>query len=153
MEERVKTKSKKQKKVEKGKNPSEYVPGVIRMNIALWIIQIILGIKLITVSFTHGLGQSKPTMQEAIEKMGRLARPLLVISSVCTFIGTLGLILPGIIGLSSWITPVTAGFLASMLLCSLFFHVRAREKPKIFVSIVLCVFAVFVAYGRWALVP
>jgi len=48
------------------------------MNIALWIIQIILGIKVIIVSYTHGLRQSKPTtqeatqeaMQEAMQKMG-----------------------------------------------------------------------------------
>jgi hypothetical protein len=36
-----------------------------------------------------------------------------------------------------------------ILLFSIFFHVRSREKPKIFVSVILFAFAVFVAYGRW----
>ena len=123
------------------------------MNIALWLIQIILSIKLLTVSFTHGLRQSMPTMQEAMPKLGRLARPLLYLIAACTLLGTLGLTLPGAVGSAAWVTPVTAGSMAVMLLISIFFHVKAREKPKIFVSIVLFAFAVFVAYGRWVLAP
>jgi hypothetical protein len=38
-------------------------------------------------------------------------------------------------------------------LFSIFFHVKSREKPKIFVSVILFAFAVFVAYERWVLVP
>ena len=123
------------------------------MNIALWIIQIILGIKLITVSYTHGLRQSQPTMQEAIQKMGKFSQPLLSIIAVCTFIGTIGLILPGVLDSSTWMTPVTAVILSIMLLFSIFFHVKYREKPNIFVSVILFAFAAFVAYGRWVLVP
>jgi hypothetical protein len=123
------------------------------MNLVLWIIQIILGIKLISVSYTHGLRQSQPTMQAAIQKMGKLSQPLLVIIAVGTFIGTIGLILPGVLGLPAWITPVTAVILSIMLLFSIFFHVKYREKPKIFVSVVLFAFAALVAYGRWVLVP
>jgi membrane-bound acyltransferase YfiQ involved in biofilm formation len=92
-------------------------------------------------------------MQAAIQKMGKLSQPLLVIIAICTFIGTLGLILPGVLGLPTWITPVMAVILSIMLLSSIFFHVRYREKPKIFVSVILFVFAALVAYGRWALVP
>jgi ATP/ADP translocase len=125
----------------------------MNINTALWIIQIILGIKLITVSWTHGLRQSQPTMQEAIQKMGRFSKPLLYIVAICTFIGTVGLILPGVLGSSTWITPVTALILSIMLLISILFHIKYREMPKIFVSIVLFAFAIFVAYGRWALVP
>jgi len=125
----------------------------MNINTALWVIQIILGIKLITVSYTHGLRQSQPTMQEAIQKMGGFSRPLLYTVALCTFIGTVGLTLPGVLGLSTWITPVTALILSFMLLFSMFFHIKYREKPKIFVSIVLFAFAIFVAYGRWALVP
>lgn len=123
------------------------------MNIAVWIIQIILGIKLITVSYTHGLRQSQPTMQETIHKMGKFSPPLLYLIAVCTFIGTLGLILPGLLGWSTWITPVTAAIMAMMLLFSIFFHLKSREKPKFFVSVILFAFAVFVAYGRWVLFP
>jgi hypothetical protein len=122
------------------------------MNTALWIIQIILAIKLINAAFTHGFRQSMPSMQEAIEKNGKGVRPILSVVAAGTFLGALGLILPGVLGASNWITAGTAALLACMLLFSLFFHMRGRKKPKIFVSAVLFVFAAFVAYGRWAII-
>jgi hypothetical protein len=125
----------------------------MKMNIVLWVIQIILAIKLITVSYTHGIRQNQPTMQAAIQKMGKLPQPLLQIIAVCTFIGCIGLMLPGILGLSTRITPVTAAILSILLLISIFFHIKCREKPNIFVSVILFAFAAFIAYGRWVLVP
>jgi hypothetical protein len=124
-----------------------------KMNIALWVIQIILGIKLITVSYTHGLRQSQPTLQTAIQKLGKFSQPLLHIIAVCTFILTIGLILPGLLGKAAWMTPAAAVASAVMLLGSVFFHIKSREKPKIFVSVVLFFFAAFIAYGRWVLAP
>jgi len=122
------------------------------MDMALWIIQIILSIKLLTVSYTHGLRQSQPTMQEAIQKMGKFSQPLLYIISACTFIGAVILALAGVLGLSTQVISITAVIMSIMLLLSIFFHVKSREKPKILVSIVLFLFAVFVAYGRWLFV-
>jgi hypothetical protein len=123
------------------------------MNVALWIIQIILGIKLMTVSYTHGFRQSQPAMQEAMQKIGKFSQPILYFIAICTVIGSIGLILPGVIGAFARITSVTAGILSLLLLISIFFHIRCRERPKIFVSVILFAFAVFVAYGRWAPVP
>ncbi|MGC1376338.1 MAG: DoxX family protein [Anaerolineales bacterium] len=123
------------------------------MDIALWIIQAILGIKLASVAFTHGLRHSMPTMQAAIQKLGKSSVPLLYGIAVCTLLGAAGLILPGLLGASNRITSVTAGIMAFLLLLSIFFHVRSREKPNIFVSVILFIFAAFVAYGRWALIP
>jgi uncharacterized membrane protein (UPF0136 family) len=123
------------------------------MDMTLWAIQIILSIKLITVSFTHGLPQSQPTIQEAIQKLGKFSRPLLFIISVCTFIGAVILALAGVLRLPNSVISITAIIMAIMLLFSIFFHVKSREKPKIFVSVVLLVFAAFVAYGRWELYP
>ena len=123
------------------------------MNIALWIIQIILSIKLMSVSYTHGLRQSKPTMQDAIHKLGKISKPILTFVAIITFLGAVGLILPGILGLPNGIIVITAGILCVFLLVSLFFHLKSREKPRIFVSIVLFALAAFVAYGRWVFIP
>lgn len=123
------------------------------MNTALWALQLILGIKLLSVSYTHGLRPSQPTMQDAIRKMGLLARPLHSAIALVAFLGTLGLILPGALKMPAQVISVTAGLLAVLLLSSIFFHVRSREKPNIFVSVILFVFAVLIAYGRWPFVP
>jgi hypothetical protein len=123
------------------------------MNVAIWIIQILLGIKLISVSYTHGLRQTQPTMRQAIQKMGKFSQQLLYISATGAFIGSVGLILPAALGLSTWITPVTAVILSIMMLFSIIFHIKCREKPNIIASVILGALAVFVAYGRWVLAP
>lgn len=123
------------------------------MNTILWIIQIILGIKLITVTFTHGFRQSASSMQDAMQRMGKGSQPLHYIIALCTFIGTLGLILPGLLGSPAWIVPAMAVVMSIMLLASIFFHVKFREKPQVFVSVILFALAAFVAYGRWVLAP
>lgn len=125
----------------------------MNLHTILWALQIILGIKMLNVSYSHGLRHSQPEMQEAIQKMGGFSRPVLYAVSACTLIGTVGLILPGIVESIDWITPFTAVLLSAMLLVSIFLHVRAPSKPRIFVSAILLAFAVFIAYGRWILVP
>ena len=123
------------------------------MTTVLWILQIILGIKLLSVSYTHGLRQSQPTMQDAIQRMGKLAGPLHHTIAFLAFVGAMGLTLPGVLSLSFWIIPVTALLLSILLLASVFFHVKSREKPNIFVSVILFAFAAFIAYGRWGFTP
>ena len=120
------------------------------IQIVLWGLQIILGIKLLTVTVTHGFGQSKPTLQEAIQKMGRLARPMLALAACAAFLAAAGLILPGLLHLSTRLTLLAAGLTAALLAGSLFFHLRARQEPKVFVSLVLLVFALVVLWGRWS---
>jgi len=123
------------------------------MNTVLWIVQIILAIKLLSVSYTHAFRQSLPTMQAAIQKLGRFSRPILFLVAIATFVGALGLILPGVLRASHFITALTAASLSLILLVSLFFHIKSREKPQIFVSLVLFALAAFAAYGRGVLIP
>jgi hypothetical protein len=123
------------------------------MNIALWVIQAILAIKLITAAFSHGLPQTKPAMQQAIAKMGPGARFWHILVSILSIVAAAGLILPGLLGFWPKITVWSASVTALMMLASIYFHVKFREKPKVFVSIILFAFAVFIAYGRFVLSP
>lgn len=123
------------------------------MNVFLWILQSILAIKFISVAFTHGLRQDQDAMQQGIQKMGAVTRPLLSVFAVLLFVACFGLILPGVLGFLSWLTPFTAAVLSAMLLLSIPLHIKCREKPKIFASIILFVLSAFVAFGRWVLAP
>lgn len=87
-----------------------------------------------------------------MKRWGRSPRPILTLVALTTFAGSLGLILPGVLGFFPRIIPVTAGILCLLLLVSLFLHVRSREKPKVFVSVVLSDLTAFVAWGRWAII-
>jgi hypothetical protein len=123
------------------------------MNIALWVIQAILAIKLITAAFSHGLPQTKPAMQQAIDKMGTGARFWHILVSILSIVVAACLILPGLLGFWTLITVWAALLAALMMLGSIYFHVRFRDKPMVFVSIILFAFAVFIAYGRLILSP
>jgi hypothetical protein len=123
------------------------------MNIFLWALQVILSIKLLDVAYKHGLRRGMPTMQDAIGRLGAAAPLLLTIFAVCALLGVAGLLLPGLLSLPAILTPTSALFVAVLLLISIYFHLRSRDKPKIFVSLVLLAFALFIAYGRYALAP
>ena len=105
------------------------------MDLALWAIQIILSIKLITVSYTHGLRQSQPTMQEAIQKLGKFSQPLLYIISVCTFIGAGIIGLASVLGSSTWLIPITAVIMSHHAVVLNFLPYQRLVKNPRFLSV------------------
>jgi VIT1/CCC1 family predicted Fe2+/Mn2+ transporter len=123
------------------------------MSTLLWILQIILCIKFVSMAFTHLFRRAKPEMQQAMRKMGTAAPVLLTLAGLGAFLGGLSLVLPVVIGSMAWLVPWVAALLAGMSLLSIAFHVIARESPKVWVSLILFALAAFVAYGRWLIVP
>ena len=123
------------------------------MNILIWIVQIILAIKLITVTITHGFRQSQPKMDEAIQKLGIWSRPLHILIAGLAFVGSAGLVVPSGLGVLPWIPVGTSAAVVILMLVSIPFHIRSRETPNVFASLILAALATFAAYGRWVLVP
>jgi hypothetical protein len=119
----------------------------------LWALQIILGIKLLSVAFTHGLRQGQPTMQQARRKLGAAAEPLHVITSIAALVLAAGFVLPAATAGLSAVAPLAAAATAAMMLASIALHVTARETPNVPVSLVLLATAAFVAYGRCVFAP
>lgn len=123
------------------------------MNIVLWIVQAILAVKCLSTAFVHGLRQDKQEMREGIQKMGRVARPLLFTAAFFLLLGSVGLVAPALADLPGWLAPVSAGGLGVMMLASIPLHLKGREKAKIFADVILFVLCAFVAYGRWVIAP
>ena len=123
------------------------------MGTLLWILQAILCIKFISVAYTHGLRRYNIEMEQAKQKMGIAARPLLALVTLGMFLGGLSLVLPAVSGSLVWLVPWAAALLAGMLLLSIGFHIATRETPKIWVSLILFGLTAFVAYGRWMIAP
>ena len=123
------------------------------MNIALWVVQIILALKFISTAYTHGLGAGRASMQRGVQRLGGAAQPLLIAVGVLTFLGALGLILPGVTNVLTWITPWSAALLALLILAAIGLHFACRERPNVVPGVVLFALAAFVAYGRWVLAP
>jgi hypothetical protein len=117
------------------------------MNILLWALQIILAIKLLTVTFNHGLRPDPIKMQRGRDRFGHAVRPLLLTISGLTFLTALGLVLPATRDYLPYVASVTALFMVT----ATGFHIRCRETPKVWVTLLLFGLAAFLAYGRFYL--
>jgi hypothetical protein len=133
-------------------HPSGY-PEEENMNTILWVLQIILCIKFLSVAYSHGLQQNNSNMRQSIIKIGKNGLILHKLFSVIIFIVSIMIILPGVLGMNNWITVYVALILAILILLSIGIHVLSREKPLIFADIILLAIAAFVVYGRWMLIP
>ena len=119
------------------------------MNTLFWALQIILVIKLLTVTFNHGLHPDPVKMQRGRDRFGAAAKPLLTTISLLTLLTGLGLVLP----IANGFLPWTASATALMMLVATGFHLRCREEPKVWVSLILFALAAILAYGKWGMSP
>lgn len=122
------------------------------MNIILWVIQAFLAIAFLMVGFlkstqpVNKLASTLPWVRDV-----RAVWPRFI--GICEVLGAIGLVLPGITHIQTWLTIVAAGGLAMIMIDAALFHRRRHEYPMIAVNAVLFVLAVLVVYGRWVLVP
>jgi VIT1/CCC1 family predicted Fe2+/Mn2+ transporter len=123
------------------------------VNTVLWILQIALCLKFVSVTYTHGFRTNQAKWQQGMQRIGAAARPLLIFIALCAFLGGLGLILPAATGILTWLTPLAAALLALMMLLAIGFHVACRETPNIVAGLVLFALAALVSYGRWVIAP
>ena len=118
------------------------------MNIALWIIQILLAL----IFLIHGWMMVKTT-DTAPQPM--LAYFLAIPLSLRRFIGAaeilaaLGLVLPALTGTLPWLTPLAAAGLVIIMIGAVIFHILRKEYPNVVFNLILLVLAAFVAYGRF----
>jgi len=68
-------------------------------------------------------------------------------------LGALGLILPAVTGILPVLTPLAATGLALTMVGAAITHIRRGEYSGVLMNLVLLLLAVFVAYGRFVLLP
>jgi uncharacterized membrane protein YphA (DoxX/SURF4 family) len=119
------------------------------MNIALWIIQVLLALLFLFA------GVMKFVMP--IEEMTRqmpVALPGLFLQfiGVCEMLGGLALILPGLLRVKTWVTPLAAAGLLIIMIGATAISLKIGVAAAFF-PLVSGLLAAFVAYGRWRLAP
>jgi hypothetical protein len=102
-----------------------------------WALQIILAVKFISSAFIHAFRQDKPTLQYSIQKMGPKSKPILAVISVLLALDAVFLILPRVLGWNPLLTIYAAALGALLMLGSIVFHLKYRETPKVWVSIII----------------
>lgn len=119
------------------------------MNIALWIIQVLLALLFL---FAGGVKLIMPI--EEMTKQMPVAIPGLFLRfiGVCEVLGGLGLILPGLLRIKTWLTPLAAAGLVILMIGATAFSLKIGVTAAI-LPLVTGLLAAFVAYGRWRLAP
>lgn len=121
------------------------------MNLALWIVTILLAVVLFISSAKLVLPKSKMlsiagTVGAWIEDFSpRQIKAL----GVADLLGAIGLILPAVVGIAEFMVPVTAVCVAALFTGAIIVRVR-RGQPKTAIGdAVYLIIAVFIAVGRF----
>ena len=122
------------------------------MNSALWTVQALLALLFL---FVGGMKLVLPI--EVLTSMGppnQVQLPGLFIKfiGVCEVLGALGLILPGIFRVKTWLTPLAAAGLVIIMIGAAALSLKLGlgvALPPVVVGLLLA----FVSYGRWRVAP
>jgi uncharacterized membrane protein YphA (DoxX/SURF4 family) len=122
------------------------------MNIVLWVVQILLALGF---AMAGAMKVSQP-IEKLAQRMGWVndfAPQVVRLIGALEILGAIGLILPAITGIWSWLTPVAAVGLVLTMVGAMITHVRRGEYPNLGVNLVLLVLAVVVVFGRFVVAP
>lgn len=117
------------------------------MNIALWIVQIILGVAFLMFGSMKAFQYEKA--KAGMPWVKDSSKGLVVFIGVSELLGGLGLILPSLTGILTWLTPLAAIGLAVIMVLAAAFHAKRKENQAIGMNVIILLLSLFVAYGRW----
>jgi putative oxidoreductase len=119
------------------------------MNIALWILQILLA----TLFLWHGWLFVAPPAAVLEVMNAQFAPWFRIFVGVAETLAAVGLILPSLTRVQPWLTPLAATGLALVTMSATTLHLTRGEITTAMTTVVLFSLASIVAYGRWKLKP
>lgn len=126
------------------------VPGAVGLNAFVWFIQIFLAIQYL---FHGWIFISPPAaMAEAMAGMG-LHPGFRQFIGIAEVLASVGLVLPGLTRILSWLTPLAALGLTIVMASATIFHINRNEVPNAISAANMLVLVAITAYLRWKVVP
>ena len=122
------------------------------MGVALWAIQGLLAVAFLGAG-TMKLSQPKEKLAANMGWVEDFSQPAVRLIGAVEVLGAIGLMLPALTGILSWLTPLAALGLVLTMVGAALTHLRRKEYGNIAVNVVLLVLAAFVAYGRFFVLP
>ena len=122
------------------------------LNKALWTAQVILGIIFIMAGMMKSalpidqLSLSVPWVKDVPQALVRFI-------GISELLGALGLLLPGVLRIKPRFTPYAASGLLTIQVFAMIFHFSRGEYGSIGFNLILALFAVFIAWGRFKRLP
>lgn len=119
------------------------------MNIALWILQVLLAAQFLF----HGWLFVNPPA-ELVDIMNASFSPAFrIFLGIAELLAGVAMILPGITRLLTWTTPLAAAGLMIVTASACVLHLTRGEGSSALITAILFVMAAFVAYARWRVKP
>jgi len=119
-------------------------------NTVLWIVQGLLAVMFL---FAGGskLAMSAGQMTEQANTVGGLQPPIAFIRfiGVCEVLGAIGVVVPWLTGIRPGLTPLAATGLVIIMIGATVVNLTTTIPAIAILTVILGVFAAFVAYGRW----
>ena len=120
------------------------------MNIALWIIQVLLSLLFL---FAGAMKFVLPVAEMNRQAPVVLPGLLLHFIGACEILGGLGLILPALLRIKPGLTPLAAAGLAIITLGATVITMKGGAIAMAAFPFVVCLLSIFVAYSRWRVAP
>jgi uncharacterized membrane protein YphA (DoxX/SURF4 family) len=118
------------------------------MNIALWVLQVLLAFFFIFHAFLL-FRPSPERLQSGMKYILEMGASLRMFAAVAEGLAGICLVLPALLRILPWLTPTAAAGLVVLMVGAIVFHVRRREYPNIGLNAILGVLAAIVAWGRF----
>ena len=116
-----------------------------------WVFSIVLSVVFLITGVNRAFRYEKS--RDLFPWVKDVPRALVQAIGIAEILGALGLILPVVTGIYSWLTPVAAAALALLMFMAAMFHAQRREKAEAALNVLLLIMLVFIAYIRWPLMP
>ena len=123
------------------------------MNIVLWILQVLLALLFLFAGGTKLVMSAEALTQPTTPNQVMLPVMFIRFIGVCEFLGGLGLVLPGLLKIRQYLTPLAALGLAIIMIGAVVFTVLGGAIPVALVNLVIVLLLLFIAYARWRVVP
>jgi uncharacterized membrane protein YphA (DoxX/SURF4 family) len=118
------------------------------MNGALWTVQVLLAVAFLGAGLLK-VGMPRDQLRERMAWVDDFSAGLVKFIGVTQILGALGLILPGVTGIATVLTPLAALGLAITMALAAIVHIRRSEVALIVPNVILFALAVFVVWGRF----
>ena len=123
------------------------------MNAALWIVQGLLAVLFLMAGFMKVSLTKEQLKERGMAWTEDLTSGQIRLIGILEILGTVGVVLPALVGILPILTPLAAVGLALIMVGAAIFHIRRGEFTSMLMNLVLFAMSVFVAYGRFVLYP
>lgn len=122
------------------------------MNVGLWVLQGLLALVFLMSGFLKLL-RSKEQIGAQMGWVEDFSPAAIKAIGALEVLGALGVILPALTGILSWLTPLAAAGLALVMIGAASTHIRRGEYGNAGGNAVLLILAALAAYGRFFVQP